>query len=671
MPVTAQDVPPQTPAPIYLPLLTAGEPLGCQAPTPAEWGLGFSDRSTEGAIVEVLDGRAYVLTWLDWEYSRLAIYDMQGSRLGRLLDRSAPFQGFAVDVALHKGFAYIPVVLDPLSSEAMELLVFDLQAPEILQVGTRFVVAAETPHQAGITVWDGRLYVAAGAEGLKVYDLSDPAAPSLVGGHPDAVVGVAPYKGFLAVWHDRTPLEFAAEIDLRLFSLDDPLNPKPIGRALALADQPSRLVSEDGPLFVSLYTGTVLRFETDEAGQLRETGRFSVAGGIYDLALHRGLLAVVVAVDGEDATVAIFDARSATGRPAKLATVAPDASAYDVAWSEQYLMIGALDGLHVYDATDPAAPSWLLGTETTRSWAEAVAIQGNTAYVADTFRGLVTVDLSDLTRPRELAASGEPAEGVAVRDNLAFVVGKRSWEGILDVKGGASLQIFDVHEPSRPERIGLLPDAWEFAYDLAMIDQHLYLNANLGEEGVLRVDVSDPRTPRMLEPLQVDGNVVDLVADGEMLAVSVDLDGVQFWDLSQSQSPRLAGRIQGAGGRLALQGPLLATGRDFAGVDIFRWAKAEAENAGPMSIYGPLYDVFALTLDERRLAVADETGLRLLDLTAPRCAREVAALAMQARVTDLAFAGDYLIVLHGDGLLVVRAVIGQPLAIVGRLAWAG
>ena len=620
-------------------------------------------------MVEVFDGRAYVLTWLGAEHSRLAIHDLSGDRLGRLVGRTDAIRGFAVDVVVYDDFAYVSVVDDWLSSGAMEIIVIDLREPAIPHPAARFVVASETPHLAGITLAGGFLYVAAGAEGLKVFDLSNPAAPHLVGAHPDPVVGVLPHLGGLVVWRDLEPLDFAPVVELHQMSLADPTHPIPVGPGRPLDGQPSAMVSDGPSLHVSLFDGTAYRFEIDEAGVFRETSSLSVDGRIFDLALQNGVLAVVVAPDGEDNTVRFYDAGSSSRRLPKLATVSPEASAYDVAWAGDRLLIGAADGLYVYDAIESARPARLVGPEVTRAWARRLAIHGTTAYVADTFRGLVTVDLSNPTRPRELAAVGEPAEGVAEHDGRAYAVGKMSLEAVLGVEGGASLQVFDVSEPAHPVALGGLPAAWAFADDAVMAGGDLYVDAGYEMGGMVRVDVSDPRAPFVAESPDIEGTVVDMTSEGDVLAVATDMRELHLLDVSGPWPPRLVTRFSGEGWRLALQGDLLAAGIDFLGVEVFDWV--EPETARRVASYGPLYDVLALALDDGRLATADAAGLRLVDLDPGGCSRELTVLPLPARVTDLAFMGEFVVVVHGDGLLVVRTVIGEPVEVVGRLRWAG
>ncbi len=666
--LAAQAPAPADPSTVFLPILSARQAAGCQPPTAGTPGLVYDESYTEGAIVEVFGDRAYVLTWMAGEYSRLAVYDLSAAGAGRLIGRTDVFQGFAVDVQVHGDFAYVPVVDDSLSSAAIEVLVIDLREPSLPLEGARFEIAAETPHLAGIVVWGGRLYAAAAAEGLKVFDLTDPAHPRQVGGHPDTVVGVMPWQGRLLVWHDRTPLEFAPEIELRLMSLDDPDNPTPLGRGLRLPGHPSAMVPAGSSVFLSLYGGEVLRFQLDGSARLEEAGAFSVTGRVFDLAWEADRLAVVVAPDGEDNSVALFDTRGGDP-PRHLSSIVPDSEAYDVSWAGDRLLIGASDGLHAYDAADPAAPTASFGPERTRAWGRSVVVDGATAYVADVYRGLVSVDLSNPSRPRELSAGGEPAEALAVRDGLAFLVGARSWEAILGIEGGASLQVFDLTDPASPQRIAHLPEAWDIAFGVVAHGDELFVNTRFDRDPLKRVDVSDPRAPRVVEPLPVEGSVLGLAADGRRLAASTDAGELLIWDLDGATMPIPSERLPIFGGRIAIDGARLAVGNDFFGIDVHRWN--EKPERGPTSSYGPLYDVFALAIDGQHLATADAAGLRILKLDAPRCARETALLPMPAAVTDLAFAGDRLIVLHGDGLVVVRIEPDRPVEIIGRLHWAG
>ncbi len=123
---------------------------------------------------------------------------------------------------------------------------------------------------------DGDLYgnrlVAATETGFQVYDVSNPAAPSLLGQatvDPEATVSDIDVE-----WRNSTPILWVAagEVGVRAYSLADPAVPDHVassetpGSAMALAVTRNRLYVADGPSGVQVYS-----IEADEDGIASET----------------------------------------------------------------------------------------------------------------------------------------------------------------------------------------------------------------------------------------------------------------------------------------------------------------------------------------------------------------------------------------------------------------
>jgi parallel beta-helix repeat protein len=134
------------------------------------------------------------------------------------------------------------------------------------------------------------------------------------------------------------------------------------------------------------------------------------------------------------------------------------------------------------DGGQERSPSWpMVGQVGGRT--EAVAVQGNYAYVAGGLR-LVVLDVSDPTRPQEIGSTmpfPEFVEGVAVSGSLAYVA-----------DGMAGLRIVDVCDPTHPVEVGAY-DSAGYAEGVAVASQYAYVAD--GHYGLRIVDISDPRHP--------------------------------------------------------------------------------------------------------------------------------------------------------------------------------
>jgi hypothetical protein len=88
-----------------------------------------------------------------------------------------------------------------------------------------------------------------------------------------------------------------------------------------------------------------------------------------------------------------------------------------------------------------------VGAVDTPSYAEAVEVLGDYAYVADSYAGLRVIDVSDPTLPVEIGGLDTPgyALDVAVVGDLAYVADRHS-----------GLRVIDVSDPTLPVELGAL-----------------------------------------------------------------------------------------------------------------------------------------------------------------------------------------------------------------------
>lgn len=159
-----------------------------------------------------------------------------------------------------------------------------------------------------------------------------------------------------------------------------------------------------------------------------------------------------------------------------------------------YLLIGAADGLHILDNTDPASPRYIADFTHARADDPVVASDGYAYVTLKSLAGgtvndqLDVVDLSDMTAPRlvnTLAMQG-PA-GLAVADGRLYVC-----------DGRAGIKIFELSDRTAPRAIGGIPDV-----DCRDIIVTGSLLVAITENAVLQYDVGVSPATR-LSVLQAD-----------------------------------------------------------------------------------------------------------------------------------------------------------------------
>lgn len=152
----------------------------------------------------------------------VAVYDFDGATFTRLGEITDGLHN-AWDVIVHESGSFA-VVADGLAGIAT----IDLTDP----ISPKLMAHISVGGEAGVVVLDGDIaYVAAGAAGLVVVDISDPLEPTILSttDTPGMAVGIDYHTGkaFVACWNDT-----------RVFDVSDPTAPKLIGATRQEVRQP-------------------------------------------------------------------------------------------------------------------------------------------------------------------------------------------------------------------------------------------------------------------------------------------------------------------------------------------------------------------------------------------------------------------------------------------------
>ncbi|MCA9571258.1 MAG: hypothetical protein KC656_25640, partial [Myxococcales bacterium] len=177
----------------------------------------------------------------------------------------------------------------------------------------------------------------------------------------------------------------------------------------------------------------------------------------------------------------------------------------DVRGPIAYIAGGKKGGLVIVDLSDPSAPKELARMPVEGS-AISVRVDGTTAYLGVFGKGgLVTFDVSDPTAPKQLGQHGGGAYFVEKKGDYVFVPGT----------------VYDVSDPSKPERVAALPGsngngAW-------LEGDTLYVGASTN--GFRMVDISDPKAPKLLGEME-SKYAKDAAVKGDFVFVPAQNDKV-------------------------------------------------------------------------------------------------------------------------------------------------
>jgi hypothetical protein len=491
---------------------------------------------------------------------------------------------------------------------------------------------AAVGHVGAMLAAAGQLFIAVprdGGDGLIVLDLADPAHPKARGEVPAGA-----FVSALAVAGDRL---YAGGGGLGVLALDPPAAPQPLG----------------------------VWHETDDV--------------LVDLATTGGQLVGIVMGDpsAEQAgsRLVVFDVAD-PANPGMARSVDIPARANGLALQGATALVAADDGLRAIDVAGIAADRPADTVAATRGWVEGVALDGDTAYLADAFRGIVTVDLADPSAPRVVSQAGSPSAGLALAEDGIY-----SAPPLVPAP-----EDVDAWVPLRLERLARTesangPLAGGVDIEAGRIDtlasdgRRVYVGTNRGEDEIVIVERGSVIQPRSGEPLTLLNGTQGaraLAPAGDRLYVGTYGGWFGVADVADPAAVELVGG-------LTLPGPItsIATSGDRAfvtsqmpaGLDIVDVADATAPQV--VGHFDQLQWPAAVAVSDDIAYVADVDGLHVVDVHSSGQPVELARVPLPSPGRGVAVAGHLAVVTYGDGLVVLD--IGEPAAarIVGRLQLPG
>jgi len=511
-----------------------------------------------------------------------------------------------------------------------------------LGVGPRLVVVdladPANPHQVaagavlddlvrGVAVSGALAYVAAGADGLRVVDISDPASPAAIGAWDSSGIaeGVA-VAGGVAYLAD-------GPFGLRVLDVKNPAAPVEMSHA----------------------------FEMNYVYDVALSGGYGylAAGGAGLLVVDISTPACPVEMGGYDTpgnarAVAVLDNRAYVA-------------------DERY-------GLQILDVADPLHPQ-LLGSLQTYGWAFDVAVSGSTAYLAAAFGGLCIVDVLDPAHPREfdtLSWAQSHAASLAVGGGRVYIADRKNGLrviggsdpahpaqiGILNLfqfarmvvtagetayvaAGYNGVRILDIRDPSQPVEVGAYPIDG-IVYMLRLAGSRLYAGTfGLSPAwGVYLLDVSDPLHPQQLSYGDWCGECRGIDAVGN-IGYFGDSNGVRIVDFSDPAHPQLLGDTGENTASVTVSGNLAYVPQG-ARLKIY-----DISNPAQITVRGTFEDPLGFLRQNVVLSgavayVNDWWGVRILSIADPAHPTELAFYPTPFETEWLALSGDRLYVAEGS-----------------------
>lgn len=278
----------------------------------------------------------------------------------------------------------------------------------------------------GVTVSAKVAYVAAGDDGLRIVDLSNPTTPS--------ELSFQDTTGYARGVIKTTGLVYVANSwgGLRIINASNPTALNEVGYYQQLPPSP------DGPVVdVAVENNTAYLASFDE-----------------------GLRLIDVSNPAAPIAISFYDV--------------PSERVLGVAISGNTVYISGSHGLHIVDVSTATTPTQRGSHPGLVGWSNDVVVVGNTAYLADGlfgFGGLSIINVSNPAAPRMLGSID-----LGSTDHLA-ISGRYAYAAV-----GSDLYMVDVSNPTNPQRVGAY-NIFTGICGLAAVDNYVYIAA--GDNGLI------------------------------------------------------------------------------------------------------------------------------------------------------------------------------------------
>lgn len=412
----------------------------------------------------------------------------------------------------------------------------------------------------------GKLFVACGLGGLIVLDVQNPSQPALIGS-----LDTRGYTEGVALLDD-----YALVVDgpqgLQIVDVRDPAQMKTVAEAYPLA-YAYDVVTSGRTAYLAGGGSGVFAVDLSDPLHPKEAGLTPLDGFTYDLELLDGKLYAACAWGG----VSMLNIATPL-MPKRVA------STQTSGWAMALCSLGK--DLLVLDGADGAmimgvAPTALvpLSTYTLGGFAIAGAVSGATAFVLDSEKGLLALDLTKKREPA-LICRWMPlleARRLTMQDGVCYVAGGLSGMHVFDMANTASpvesywydtaggyanqvmigegvayltthlatkepLTIFDLADALLPQKIGVLPNdesVFNSAFRAICMGENALLIA--GEQCDITVNIDDLTKPYMMDRLDLE-NPVNADSSGSLM-ISTNSYALQLVDASDPGNLRLISQL--------------------------------------------------------------------------------------------------------------------------------
>ncbi len=559
--------------------------------------------------------------WWDTATGKLKLRSFNSSLVGYYITSEN-----ALGIDVDGDYAYVAA-----GSEG--LIVFDITTNT---PGPGYIGAYDTPGSAWGVKADGDLvYVADLNTGLMVIDVTDPSTPTLYGSYDtpgwarDVVL-----DGKYAYVADGT------DGGIQVIDVSDPSTPVGMGSYNTPGEAISVDVKGHYAYIADRGSGLVVVDIANKSWPIL-ADFYDTTGDCWGVAVSGDYAFTGNALQG----IRVFDISNPLDI-GYVTTITPAGSHRRLSVQGDYLYAAAYGQLYTIDINDPSLPV-VVGSYTSMYIATTAVVDGEHAYVADGSGGLRVLDVNESFPPFRIAerASTGSCEAVHAEGDLLYMV---------QSSGATPFKVFDIRFPDGPTEIGSCDVG---GYDLFVAGDLAYTAD--GSSGLQIVDISDPVNPVAIGNYNTSDNATGVAVHGNYAYVAENFAGLRVIDVSDPMNPSVVGTYNtpDRATDVVVKGNLAYVADGSSGLQII-----DISTPSSPTLVGS-YDTpgFAveLAVAGNLVLVADsDDGLAVIKVLNPSVPQHLAQMSTPAWAVSVVISGNYAFV--GTGASVQRVDIQNP-----------
>ncbi|MCB2213310.1 T9SS type A sorting domain-containing protein [bacterium] len=399
-------------------------------------------------------------------YQRMYVFDIS--------DRTAPT---LVDFINRPGTERVAVAGDiaVLNRDNDGFTVLDISDPTNISE-----IASLNPFSSIQDIWiDGStMYLAVGSDGIRIWDISDPAIPQEVGFYE------TPSRSFFELWiEDHLVYATMGSDGNMIFDVSDPANPTPTATYDGQGEETCMAVQQ-GQIYIGTQDDGVRVVDASDPYQPVEAGYFEPVAGMEALVIDGDYL-YMMANNEYLLSIDISDPFSPT--EAGRCSIATEFWPVNLAVFDNHAYLSTRgDGMYIIDVTNPVSPVVVDQLFPGEIVLYIEVDDGNLYAIRD--NSIFIYELSDPSNPSlvtSIAPQPDGLEQIEVQDGTAYVV--------FDDGDDHRVQFYDVSDLNDIHYLGQYAHNSLSIYDIVISDHLLYVLLHDARFEV--VDVVDPANP--------------------------------------------------------------------------------------------------------------------------------------------------------------------------------